>query len=62
MKAVQHLDVTLRNKYRNDEATLAAWESASHIERRNGRSREATKTNQGEVTPAPTPSEVSAAV
>ena len=39
MKAMRHLDVTVRNKYRNDTASLAAWKSASHIERRNGRSR-----------------------
>ena len=30
---VDRLDVIARNKYRNDPAKLAAWESASHLER-----------------------------
>jgi hypothetical protein len=30
---VRELDAIVRNKYRNDAATLAAWESASHVER-----------------------------
>ncbi|HEY0379874.1 MAG TPA: hypothetical protein VGC87_23355 [Pyrinomonadaceae bacterium] len=30
---VRELDAIVRNKYRNDRATLAAWESASHVEK-----------------------------
>jgi hypothetical protein len=30
---VRQLDAIVRNKYRNDPATLAAWESASHVQR-----------------------------
>jgi hypothetical protein len=33
MNAVRQLDAVVRNKYRNDSATLAAWERARHIER-----------------------------
>lgn len=33
MSAVRELDAIVRNKLRNDPATLAAWESASHVER-----------------------------
>jgi hypothetical protein len=33
MNAVRRLDVIVRNKFRNDPATLAAWESARHVER-----------------------------
>jgi hypothetical protein len=33
MKAARRLDAIVRNKYRNDPATLAAWESARHVER-----------------------------
>jgi hypothetical protein len=32
-KIVRQLDAVVRNKYRNDGATLAAWTSASHTER-----------------------------
>lgn len=32
-KIVRDLDPLVRNKFRNDPATLAAWESASHTER-----------------------------
>lgn len=32
MNAVRKLDVVVRNKFRDDAATLAAWESARHIE------------------------------
>src|SRR5206468_10920621 len=31
---MKQLHVVVQNKYRNDAATLAAWTSASHIERR----------------------------
>ena len=30
---VRELDAIVRNKYRNDAATLAGWESATHVER-----------------------------
>lgn len=30
---VERLEVVVRNKYRADPARLAAWESASHLER-----------------------------
>jgi hypothetical protein len=33
MKAARRLDAIVRNKYRDDPATLAAWESARHVER-----------------------------
>jgi hypothetical protein len=33
MNAVRKLDAVVRNKFRDDPATLAAWESARHIER-----------------------------
>ena len=33
MNAVRRLDAIVRNKFRDDPATLAAWESARHIER-----------------------------
>lgn len=33
MELVRELDAIVRNKFRGDEATLAAWESARHIER-----------------------------
>lgn len=32
MNAVRKLDVIVRNTYRSDPATLAAWESARHVE------------------------------
>jgi hypothetical protein len=34
IKAVQRLQAIVRNKFRDDPAALAAWESASHVERR----------------------------
>jgi hypothetical protein len=34
IKAVQRLNAIVRNKCRDDPAALAAWESASHVERR----------------------------
>lgn len=33
VETVRRLDVLVRNKFRNDPATLAAWASASHLER-----------------------------
>jgi len=34
IKAVRRLHAMVRNKFRDDPAALAAWESASHVERR----------------------------
>jgi hypothetical protein len=34
IKAVQRLNAIVRNKFRDDPAALAAWESASHVARR----------------------------
>lgn len=46
MNAVRKLDVIVRNTYRNDAATLAAWESARHVESPM-RSRRRTNGNAG---------------
>jgi hypothetical protein len=46
MNAVRQLDAVVRNQYRDDPATLAAWERARHIER---------ASRSKKVTPAPTP-------
>ena len=48
MNAVRRLDAIVRNKYRNDAATLAAWERARHIER-------ATRAKKGATPPPTTP-------
>lgn len=39
---VRELDAIVRNKYRNNPATLAAWESVSHVERVARRKKEET--------------------
>jgi hypothetical protein len=39
MKLLKHLNVVVRNIYRNNPAMLAAWTSASHITRRTRKSR-----------------------
>ncbi|HEX8494175.1 MAG TPA: hypothetical protein VF658_15110 [Pyrinomonadaceae bacterium] len=49
-EAVSELDVIMRNRYRDDPATLAAWKSASHIER-------APKRAKKDTTTPPTPAE-----
>lgn len=51
MNAVRRLDAVVRNKFRDDPATLAAWESACHVERRTPTPR---RTN-GDSTDAPAP-------
>jgi hypothetical protein len=43
IKAVRRLDAIVRNKFENDPATLAAWTSASHIERSPRRTPKTTK-------------------
>jgi hypothetical protein len=48
MNAVRQLDAIVRNKYRNDPATLAAWERARHIER-------TTRSKKSPPVPTPTP-------
>jgi hypothetical protein len=45
--AMERLDIIVRNKYRNDPAKVAAWESARHLER-------AARSKRGGETP-PTP-------
>ena len=47
LKAAQNVDVIVRNKFRTDKASLSAWESASHIEHNNGKSRETPEPDQG---------------
>lgn len=47
-EAVRELDVIIRNVFRDDPATLAAWKSASHIER-------APRRTNKETTTPPTP-------
>jgi hypothetical protein len=48
MNAVRQFDAIVRNKYRDDPATLAAWERARHIERIT----RSKKSTPGPVTPA----------
>lgn len=48
MNAVRRLDAIVRNKFRDDPATLAAWESARHVER-------ATRTVRHSKDEGPTP-------
>jgi hypothetical protein len=47
---VRQLDAIIRNKFRDDPSTLAAWTSASHTER-------APKTTQPAQAPTPTPTQ-----
>jgi hypothetical protein len=44
MNAVRQLDPVMRNKFANDPATLAAWLSASHVERPPRRSTQSSAT------------------
>ena len=46
-KIVRELDAIVRNKYRNDPATLVGWESVIHVER-------PTRRKKTAATPAPT--------
>jgi len=43
LKALQRLDAIVKNKFANDKPTLSAWESASHVERNNGRTKGESK-------------------
>jgi hypothetical protein len=52
MRTARELDALVRNTFADDPATLAAWESASHVERRRSH---ATKKNPAAKTVAPTP-------
>ena len=49
LTAVHRLDAIVKNKYRNDRATLSAWASASHIERH---SRRATRESNADAAKA----------
>ena len=48
-EAVRELDAIVRNIYRDNEAELAAWESASHVDRAPRRAEEEVE----EAPPAP---------
>ena len=50
-KAVQKLDVIVRNKYSTDKPSLAYWESARHVERQSPRSKDQPTTDQGKTEP-----------
>jgi hypothetical protein len=50
MVALRRLGVIVRNKFRDDPATLAAWEHARHVERP---ARQPKHNNGGTNTPAP---------
>ncbi len=54
VRAVRTLDSIVRNKYANDPAKLAAWESASHLESPN-------KTKKATPDTSPTPGKQTAA-
>jgi hypothetical protein len=52
VKAMQRLDAIVKNKYRKDSPTLSAWESASHLERNNGRSKAQAKPDEAKPDPS----------
>jgi hypothetical protein len=52
-RTVRELDALFRNTFADEPATLAAWESASHVERRAPRHAKA----KPPVNPAPSPSQ-----
>jgi hypothetical protein len=54
MNAVRELDPVMRNTFASDPATLAAWQSASHVERPSRRTQ--TETTTTPATP-PTPTQ-----
>ena len=43
LRAIDRLDVIVKNKYRDDPATLSVWASASHVEHHNARPRKKTE-------------------
>ena len=45
MKAVHRLEAIVRNKFRNDPATLSAWASARHVERHSPRTTDEPKSD-----------------
>ncbi len=53
LAVLRQLDVVVRNKFAADPATLAAWESASHIERASRAARAKAPANEATVTPEP---------
>ncbi len=52
-KQVKQLNAVVRNKYRNDSAMLAAWTSASHVERHAGKKSSPTPTPSDTQPPKP---------
>lgn len=52
LEAVRELDVIVRNIYRDNEAELAAWESAGHVERAPRRAEEEEEESPAQPAPA----------
>ena len=52
VKAMQRLDAIVKNKYRKESPTISAWESASHLERNNGRAKDQAKPDQAKPDPS----------
>src|SRR6185436_1497387 len=52
VKAMQRLDAIVKNKYRKDSPTISAWESASHLERNNGKAKDQAKPDQSKPDPS----------
>ena len=46
LKAVQRLDAIVKNKFQKNSPLLAAWASARHLERNNGKSTDQAKSDQ----------------
>jgi hypothetical protein len=55
LKAVRQLQAVVKNKFRDDPSKLAAWASASHVERSSGNAKNELPPNP--PNPAPTPKE-----
>jgi phosphoserine phosphatase len=53
LAVLRQLDVVVRNKFAADRGTLAAWESASHVERASRAARLKSPANAVPVTPEP---------
>ena len=52
LKAVQRLDAIVKNKYQKNSSLLAAWASARHLERNNGKSKDQATPDQTAAAPA----------
>ena len=62
LQVVSDIDVVVRNKFVNDEPNLSAWETACHVERTSGRSKNAAIPDQAKGDPAkPNPPQASLA-